>query len=87
MNSPLFQFSFFLVYFFGDPYIGSNREEVKRKNAGTAEVEADVRKLKAEFDCNNNSGRDFNKAETPEGKRKRYHMSHVTCHVSCVMAF
>ena len=55
------------VYFLSDPYVGSNCEEGKRKNARIDELEADVRKLKAEFDCNNNCGRDFDK-----GKKKRY---------------
>ena len=71
------QVTCFTNYYSGDPYIGSNREEIKKKNVRIAELEAEVKKLKLEVsrsgtNNNNNKGRGFGKAETAEDKKKRY---------------
>ena len=71
------QVTCFTNYFSGDPYIGSNREEIKKKNIRIAELEAEVKKLKFEgsrsgLNNNNSKGRGFGRSETAEDKKKRY---------------
>ena len=41
-----------LQHLFGDPYIGSNRDEIKKKNERIAELEKEVKRPRSEADRN-----------------------------------
>ena len=68
----IFQITSFTNFFSGDPYIGSNRDEIKKKNERIAELEKEVKRLRSEADRNSYSrGRDLSRAESGEDKKRR----------------
>ena len=71
-NSPFTQITSFSNFFSGDPYIGSNRDEIKKKNERIAELEKEVKRLRSEADRNSFSrSRDQARTESGEDKKKR----------------
>ena len=62
----------FSNYFSGDPYVGDNRAEIKKKNERIAELEKEVKRLRSESDRNSFSrSRDQARAESGEDKKRR----------------
>lgn len=84
------QITSFSNFFSGDPYIGTNRDEIKKKNERIAELEKELKRMKSEAGRTSYSkGREFPRSETAEDKKRRYnlfsclHCSTVTL-ASCV---
>ena len=72
-NSSTPQITSFSNFFSGDPYIGSNRDELKKKNERIADLEKEIKRLKAETNRNSFSrGRDLSRVDSAEDKKKRY---------------
>ena len=66
------QITSFSNFFSGDPYIGSNREEIRRKNEQIAELEKENKRLKSEAGRSTyNKGRDAARKESAEDKKRR----------------
>jgi hypothetical protein len=66
------QITSFSNYFSGDPYVGDNRAEIKKKNERIAELEKEVKRLRSESDRNSFSrSRDHARAESGEDKKRR----------------
>ena len=69
------QITSFSNFFSGDPYIGSNREEIRRKNEQIAELEKENKRLKSEAGRSTyNKGRDAARKESAEDKKRRCRM-------------
>ena len=69
---PFTQITSFSNFFSGDPYIGSNRDEIKKKNERIAELEKEVKRLRSEVDRKSFSrSRDHARPESGEDKKKR----------------
>ena len=63
----------FFNFFSGDPYIGSTRDELKKKNERIAELEKEVKRLKMEAGRSTYSrSRDLSRTESAEDKKRRY---------------
>ena len=66
------QITSFTNFFSGDPYIGSNRDEVKKKNERISDLEKEVKRLRSEASRGTyNKGRDLGRAESAEDKKRR----------------
>ena len=66
------QITSFSNFFSDDPYIGSNREEIRRKNEQIAELEKENKRLKSEAGRSTyNKGRDAARKESAEDKKRR----------------
>ena len=71
LTSP--QITSFSNFFSGDPYIGSTRDELKKKNERIAELEKEVKRLRMEAGRSTYSrGRDLSRTESAEDKKRRY---------------
>ena len=68
----LLQVTSFTNFFSGDPYLGSNRDEIKRKNEKIAELEREIKRMKAEASRGSyNKSRDLSRTESAEDKKRR----------------
>ena len=69
---PLLQITSFTNFFSGDPSIGLNREEVRKKNERIVELEKENKRLRSEAGRSTYSkGRDSARQESAEDKKKR----------------
>ena len=66
------QITSFTNFFSGDPYLGSNRDKIKRKNEKIAELEREIKRMKAEASRGSyNKSRDLSRTESAEDKKRR----------------
>ena len=66
------QITSFTNFFSGDPYIGSNREDIRKKNERIVELEKENKRLRSEAGRSTYSkGRDSARQESAEDKKRR----------------
>ena len=63
------QITSFTNFFSGDPYLGINQAEVKRKNERIAELEKELKRMKSE--AGRTTYNKFSRGESAEDKKNR----------------